>query len=122
MVKRVYLPTIPAWVTNTRSTTPAGYERCSERKRILPVRGPACAATLLCVERRGQPRPQHEASANEPPGARTDKSRILAPRRVSQPAMRTTGKGSSTLGPRGGGGVPSHSRMKSSICFATERL
>ena len=105
-MKRVYLPILVGLVTNTWIRAPARSERCSRPKRTRPVRVER-ARTIALDARRGQPRPLQSASTRAPRGARTDRTRMRAPVRVSRPAMRTIGNGLSSRGHARGAGGPS---------------
>ena len=93
MRKRVYLPYRPGFVTRMRNWMPARKLRCIVRSRTGASPRATRSDTALRARARGQPLPLQRAATAVPAGACTDKRRMRAPRRVSEPAIRTTGNG-----------------------------
>ena len=80
-------------MTRIRSWVPARKLRCIARSRTAPALRLTRSDTALRASARGHALPRQRATIAVPVGARTERRRMRAPRRVSVPAMRTTGNG-----------------------------
>ena len=87
ITQRVYLPIKLPFRTATLITVPAGRNRAIRSKRTRRVRD------VLAKRLAGQVFPAHLTVIRERTGARTSRVRTRAPRAVTLPARRITGKG-----------------------------